>query len=291
MSEINNLTFPDFYGIGVQKAGTTWLHAQLRKHPTIYMPNLKEIQYFNHLYIKEHRSWTDEHRLNRINKMLVHALEKDRIDYNWIEYLAKCGKNKLTDEWYAHFFSLAKGRTIGEITPEYSLLPDEGIEHMVKLNPNAKFILLLRHPVERDFSHAKMILDRQGKFEQNASGQNSTVLEQQILEVLGYRGVYERSDYKTIIERWKRVLPKEENLYIGFYDWIKERPQQLLEEICNFIGCKYDEEYFQETDKVVFKGNSMKMTDTIRIKLLEQHRETIKYINNEYGVSSGINWK
>jgi len=287
---MKKLKFPDFYGIGVQKAGTTWLHAQLKQHPTVYMPDLKEIQYFNHLYIKEHRSWTDEHRLKRIKNMLKNAMEHQKIDYGWVEYLAKCGQNKLTDEWYAHFFHYAKGRVSGEVTPEYSLLPEEGIEHIIRLNPDAKFILLLRHPVERDFSHAKMILEHQGKIDKNNIIQDLEI-ENKLLEVLDYRGVYERSDYKTIIERWKKVLPKEENLYIGFYDWIKERPQQLLEEICTFIECKYDVSYFQETDKVVFKGNSLKITDTISAKLMERHKDTIEYINNEYGKSHGIGWE
>jgi len=288
MFEINKVKYPNFYGIGVQKAGTTWLHAQLRKHPDIFMPNLKEIQYFNHLYIKEHRSWTNEHRLSRIKKMLINGVNREKVNYDWIEYLAKCGKNELTDVWYAHFFSLAKDRIAGEITPEYSLLPDVGIEHMLRLNPNAKFILLLRHPVERDFSHAKMILDHQGKLK---TIKDEIELENEFIKVLDFKGVYERSDYKTIIERWKEVLPNENNLYIGFYDWIKERPQQLLEELCGFIGCTYNEEYFKDVNKVIFQGKSMKITDTVNTKLLARHKDTIEYINNEYGKSHRIRWE
>ena len=39
--------FPDFLGIGAQKAGTTWLHANLAKHPGVMMPKRKELHYFN----------------------------------------------------------------------------------------------------------------------------------------------------------------------------------------------------------------------------------------------------
>ena len=38
--------FPDFIGIGAQKAGTTWLHRNLQAHPQIYMPR-KEVHYFD----------------------------------------------------------------------------------------------------------------------------------------------------------------------------------------------------------------------------------------------------
>ena len=47
MLQRNSLTFPDFLGIGAQKAGTSWLHANLRRHPQVYMPRRKELHYFD----------------------------------------------------------------------------------------------------------------------------------------------------------------------------------------------------------------------------------------------------
>ncbi len=41
--------YPDFVGIGAQKAGTTWLYHNLRAHPEIWMPPRKEIHYFNRM--------------------------------------------------------------------------------------------------------------------------------------------------------------------------------------------------------------------------------------------------
>ena len=43
----DGLTFPDFLGIGAQKAGTSWLHANLRRHPQVFMPRRKELHYFD----------------------------------------------------------------------------------------------------------------------------------------------------------------------------------------------------------------------------------------------------
>src|SRR5262245_13183400 len=39
--------FPDFLGIGAQKAGTTWLYEQLRRHPDVWLPPEKELHYFD----------------------------------------------------------------------------------------------------------------------------------------------------------------------------------------------------------------------------------------------------
>lgn len=46
-------TLPDFLGIGAQRCGTTWLDAQLRRHPAIYLPkNRKELHFFDTHYSK-----------------------------------------------------------------------------------------------------------------------------------------------------------------------------------------------------------------------------------------------
>ncbi len=36
-----------FMGIGAQKAGTTWLHTLLNEHPNLYLPEQKELHFFN----------------------------------------------------------------------------------------------------------------------------------------------------------------------------------------------------------------------------------------------------
>ncbi len=40
---------PDFLGIGAQKAGTTWIHAQLSRHPGVWLPTEKELHYWDRL--------------------------------------------------------------------------------------------------------------------------------------------------------------------------------------------------------------------------------------------------
>lgn len=38
---------PEFLGIGAQKAGTTWLHANLAVHPEIFLPEAKELHWLD----------------------------------------------------------------------------------------------------------------------------------------------------------------------------------------------------------------------------------------------------
>ena len=38
---------PSFVCIGAQKAGTTWLYDNLRPHPEVWLPQVKEIHFFD----------------------------------------------------------------------------------------------------------------------------------------------------------------------------------------------------------------------------------------------------
>ena len=46
--------FPDFFVIGPQRTGTTWLYRQLSLHPEVFIPTQKEIRYFNNLEYPEY---------------------------------------------------------------------------------------------------------------------------------------------------------------------------------------------------------------------------------------------
>jgi len=52
---------PDFIGIGAQKAGTTWLHSQLKQHPEIWLPATKELHFFNSNNSSRPTDWYQSH--------------------------------------------------------------------------------------------------------------------------------------------------------------------------------------------------------------------------------------
>ena len=41
---------PDFVCIGAPKSGTTWLYRNLNTHPSIWIPAVKELHYFDALF-------------------------------------------------------------------------------------------------------------------------------------------------------------------------------------------------------------------------------------------------
>lgn len=110
------MTLPNFLVIGAQRCGTTWLDAQLRKHPLIYMPERrKEIHFFNNYYER--------------------GLE-------WYESFFPSAKEIL------------KYQAIGETTPGY-LFHSQVPELIHKHIPDCKLIAIFRNPVERAYSQYK----------------------------------------------------------------------------------------------------------------------------------------
>lgn len=110
----------DFIGVGAEKSGTTWLADMLRQHAQIFIPEQKELHYFNRSYN-----------------------EKPTIDnMNFDQPLS----------WYLDFFAEAKQNQIaGELTPAY-LWDEEAPKRIKQEFPEAKLIFILREPVSRAFS-------------------------------------------------------------------------------------------------------------------------------------------
>lgn len=46
------MRLPNFIGIGVQRAATTWVYQCLKSHPEVFMPDRKELHFFNHDFDK-----------------------------------------------------------------------------------------------------------------------------------------------------------------------------------------------------------------------------------------------
>ncbi len=125
-----NMPKPDFFIIGAPKCGTTSLSKYLRSHPNVCMSALKEPNYF--------------------------AFD-----------LQLPGPNSL--EEYLGLFSNCSGDSLwGEASTHY-LCSQVAVPEILKLNPNAKFIVMLRNPVEMAeslfFEARHHLAEKERKFE------------------------------------------------------------------------------------------------------------------------------
>lgn len=110
--------FPNFLCVGAVKSGTTTLSAMMRLHPDVFVPHIKEINYFN----------------------------QDNYTYdNYAKYSV-------------HFKNSEQYKICAEFTPMYLCNDDAPDRILNLLGADIKIIILLRNPVDRAFSEHQMIL-------------------------------------------------------------------------------------------------------------------------------------
>ena len=105
----------DFLVAGAQKSGTSALDAYLRDHPELCFPRQKELHFF------------DKDRL----------FATEPVDYA---------------RYHALFDPKPPQRLLGESTPAYLYWP-QAVERIARYNPRMRFIIVLRNPITRAFSH------------------------------------------------------------------------------------------------------------------------------------------
>lgn len=221
---------PSFLCIGAQKAGTSWLFAQLHSHPGVWVPPIKEVHYFNHLFVPENRKWTKWHiRSATASTLRTYVARNEDLHFPYVQYLVDLASNEpFTEGWYRRVFSLpaAQSRVVGDMTPEYSTIPEEGIRYLRALLGAPKIIYLIRSPVSRALSQLKMNVSRTVK---------GVPTEEEWLVQADQWDIANRGDYRAYVPRWKKHFAEGDILFLP-YGRIAKDPAGLMREIEGFLG-------------------------------------------------------
>jgi hypothetical protein len=204
---------PDFYILGGQKCGTTSMFVYLSKHPGILSPSSKDIRFFDKYFSK---------------------------GVNWykINFPLKLTK----------FFTRKKHSKIltGEGTERYLDHPFAP-QRIKEITPDAKFIILLRNPVDRAHSHYTMIQRRNSEpssFEKAIEDEEQRITEpfnKMLNDSNYYSDIYfrhaylHRGLYVDKIKRWMEVFPKEQFLIIQSEEFFKN-PSKTYNDVLEFLG-------------------------------------------------------
>lgn len=261
---------PDFLCIGAQKAGTTWLYANLRSHPDILMPPVKEVAYFSSLYVPGWAKADAEHRAFQVAQARRHWTAPERegakgprpeVRARMLASLDALAQDPMDDAAYATLFEgCSVDQICGEISPQYCVLPREGIRHALSMNPNLKVVALLRHPVARAMSHIAMLC-----------GKGPTAERMKEIALSNWwNGVSWYSDYGTWLVRWKGMLPPGQ-LHIDYNGLIRDDPMGVLRRVADFLGLPFSEAYFPKARERVFEGGKPEgNTDEVRAIVAEK---------------------
>ena len=190
----NKLRYPDFVCIGSQKAGTPGLNLSLgntqvygRRRSRKFNISINCI--FRHIGLGFQgigMSMQPERFWSIYLSFLVGSV---RIGAK-ISELTAVVRDDVSDEWYGRIFAHAnEEQKAGEFTPEYALLPEEGVKHLLRLNPEVKIIFLVRDPIDRAWSHMRMLLSH---------GMNCAS-DEELAEWVKLADIRDRCDYSATI--------------------------------------------------------------------------------------------
>jgi hypothetical protein len=178
---------------------------------------------------------------------------------------------------YARNFEPGRGKVKGEITPGYSIVDRRRIKFIHWLLPDVRLLMLIRNPMERAWSQALMnLVKKPGR-------PFKDVPESEFLDHIASERSVKRGDYLATLDAWlSRYRP--EQLLIGFFEDIRERPRDLLRRIFKHIGVRTDVDWSAfPYDRVIFKGMGAEAPPAVRETLREMYRDDLRRLVERFG--------
>ncbi|SDL61521.1 Sulfotransferase family protein [Catalinimonas alkaloidigena] len=207
-------------------------------HPQIFLPRFKEIRYFiegSHVPVGSFRKRVSSNHWHHQELNLYQQRRWDFYRDHWRKLpsmMKEIGWDfrflflPRTDTWYARLFRA--DQVSGDITPLYYLLSEEEIARIRTTFPQMKVLIILRDPIQRVWSKAKMNLSRH-------KGQAyEQIVEEKMYHFFDY--IFQRDGcYLSFLTRWSTHFDQE-HLFITFYDKLQEDPLAFINEIYAFLG-------------------------------------------------------
>lgn len=193
--------WPNFFIAGAGRAGTTSLYEYLKPIDDIFLSEIKEPNYFSV------------------------SIDPDIL-------LTKPIRDK--KKYLSLFRNVTNEIAIGEASPTY--LWDPKTPKLIhETIPDAKFIVILRNPIERAYSHFLFLLSLGSE-----SSDFSTAIKKSLKFRNDYRGrIIELGRYGEQLSRYLNIFRKEQIKIIIFEEFFKN-PHINLKEVIQFLGTNYD---------------------------------------------------
>jgi hypothetical protein len=254
----------------------------LSAHEEIWLPHVKELHYFDRKFpigagdaesAPAKTSGVLPSNVSARLRRLTFGKLMERLRFRRLPDVAWEARYLLgdwSDEWYASLFAHANGRLPGEITPAYSALGEAAISHIHTLMPDAKLI-------ERAWSHARMDLA------QSRPKKAGPIGEAEYLAHFTGVASKRRGSYPDIIDRWLSQYP-EKQLFLGYYDDIESRPDDLLTRVFRFLGVSADKAHVPSTVRVrVNAGARERIPESLHRRLAELYLRDLQVLTRRYG--------
>jgi len=194
----------DFIGVGAGRSGTTWIAKCLSEHPKIFIPKVKELEFFNR-------------EINVFEKINIFNNEK-----KCFSKYDKQGKKS----YRQYFLEAKKGQIRGEWSVKYLHEPAVA-EKIKKAFPEVKILVCLRNPIDRAYSQFYFAKYRQ-KIEKCC--QNFTQAFKKHPHFYRYNSLYHKQ-----VKRYLDLFPKK-NVLVLIYEDMQKNPRQFIQTVYRFLG-------------------------------------------------------
>lgn len=211
--------YPHVAIIGAAKSGTTSLAKLLGKHPKICLGKRKEPEFFSH-------------------------------DENF---------NRGYSAYLENFSHSVPGQLTLDASTGYTRSPQHPntARRLFDAAPDAKLVYLLRHPVDRAYSHYVHRFTKEchpGK-PIDQSFEDFVKLDPMCVD---------SSDYRLQIQSYLDFFPRE-SLLLLFTEDLERSEGSVLEEVCRFVGVQYDEGIFADMQRNNVTSNFLKSRVRIQV--------------------------
>ena len=259
-STIDLSIFPDFFLAGPQRTGSTWLYEVLGEHPQIFLSFAKEVFYWN--VLKDPSHW--QRKSSDLEWYLAH-FHSPELDLAHFQLRAVVEqRRRLCREKFGIGYA---PRVYGEATASYAAgMDDDMIREVVTLNPDIRIVIMIRHPIDRIWSHAKKDLGqttRKRRLEDVPAAEFRAFFADPYNQECGF--------YSVQIERWSKWL-RPGHLFVGLFDDITRRPIAYVTDVLRFLGVDTDPRYFEG-----LVGNTPNQTEPVR-NVPEPFRSTLEQL-------------
>ncbi len=210
------MMLPNFLCIGAPKSGTTSLYDLLKQHKDVFLPSFKEPHFFDS-------------------------------DESW---------NKGVEWYHSSYYAKANNQCIGDFTPTY--LSNKLAPSRIKkvLGNQVKFVVILRNPIDRAYSHYLHTLRDQHEnlsfieaLEEEAQRLHNFREENNHIAMIRF-SYLEQGMYAKQLEHYFKFFDRDQ-FYITTFDDFVSNQEQVVKEICAFLGLQEQEgmQYLLQSNK------------------------------------------
>lgn len=257
------------YGVGAQKAGTSWLYDCLQHSPDCHTVPTKELHYFDALYALSEATHL-ENRLDQLRRVVASLTEGCDPDNLVRLRRARLLADRLSIHattpgdhrpYVEHMLTGYGGQKyICDFTPSYGVLDKNGFAQMASIGP-ARFIFVLRDPVARMWSQIRMAMAVAHPGLPDAAFEAKCAAHARDLYALRDLARIPRADYARTTAALEAATARD-RIHYAFYEDLFS--QDSVDRICAFLGI---DPVPASTDRKVNAGRSGAMPDDIAAML------------------------